>query len=182
MKTKQKILNAALKVLVENGFQALTQTRVAEEAGVGQGLLTYHFPTRSALLTAVVDESKAQMVALSASSKVPPTVEELAEMTLTMALSKNFRQLMLALTIAGDDDPSIASWFIETDLSTRQKIRALLAQMGLDVDESALHLLRATVIGASIINSQQNTEASEHTARLVIKTAYQHLIQHARPL
>lgn len=182
MKTKQKILNAALRVLVENGFQALTQTRVAEAAGVSQGNLTYYFPTRNDLLKAVVDESKTQMVALSASSQAPLTVEALAEITLTMALSKNFRQLMLALTVAGDDDPTLAVWFTETDLNTRQKLRTLLAQMGLDVDESALHLLRATVVGASLIHSQQNTEASEHVARLVIKAAYEQLIQNACPL
>ena len=34
MKTKEKILKAALDVLLQEGFPALTQTRVAEVAGV----------------------------------------------------------------------------------------------------------------------------------------------------
>lgn len=66
MKTKQKILNAALEVLMESGFPALTQTRIAEVAGVSQGNLTYHFPTRTDLLKAVVEETKARMTAIRA--------------------------------------------------------------------------------------------------------------------
>lgn len=182
MKTKQKILSAALKVLVENGFPALTQTRVAEEAGLGQGHLTYYFPTRSDLLKAVVEESKRQMASVSATSQEPLTLERLQDISLNFGLSKTFPRIMLALTVAAGDDPSLADWFVDADLSTRTSLRALLEQLGLQVDESALHLLRATVIGASLINLQQNTEASEQTARFVIQAAFQQLIKTTRPL
>jgi AcrR family transcriptional regulator len=183
VKTKEKILNAALDVLTKEGFPALTQTRVAEVAGVRQGLLTYHFPTRSDLLTAVVDESKERMAASrNAPEGGPLTLESLKEIMTHFALSKTIPRLMLALTVATDEDPSLSSWFVETDLGTRQKFRELLKQLGWKVDEDALHILRATVIGAALINLQQNTTASEKRARLVIDAAFQNLITNLKPL
>lgn len=183
MKTRQKILNAALKVLTENGFQALTQTRVAEAAGVGQGHLTYHFPTRSDLLTAVIDESKAQIANASAKNPQGPiTLNTLKQVATQYALSSSFPRLMLALTVAADDEPSLSSWFAESDLKIRQAFRELLKEAGLDIEESELHLIRATVIGASLINLQQNTEASAQTARQVIDAAFERLLSKTTPL
>ena len=183
MKTKERILNAALDVLLKEGFPALTQTRVAEVAGVRQGLLTYHFPTRSDLLTAVVDESKARMAdSKNTQGNGPLTLESLKEIMINFALSKTFPRLMLALTVATDEDPSLSHWFVETDMRTRQTFRELLKQLGWQVEETTLHTLRATVIGAALINLQQNTTTSEERARVVIDAAFQHLINNLKPL
>ena len=183
MKTKEKILNAALDVLLEEGFPALTQTHVAEVAGVRQGLLTYHFPKRSDLLTAVVDESKKRM----AESKFGPitgplTLDSLKELMIHFAVSKTFPRLMLALTAAADDDPSLSTWFVETDADTRQKMRDLLKQAGWKVEEAVLHMMRSIVIGAALINLQQNTPESEARVRLVIDSAFQYLTDNLKPL
>lgn len=183
MKTKDKILNAALDVLLQEGFPALTQTRVAEVAGVRQGLLTYHFPKRVDLLTAVVDESKALMAdSRNGGESGPLTLDSLKEIMIHFALSKTFPRLMLALTVAADEDPSLSNWFIETDLKTREKFRDLLEQLGWQAQENAHHSMRATVIGAALINLQQNTAASEERARLVIEAAFQNLINNLKPL
>lgn len=182
MKTKEKILNAALDVLLQEGFPALTQTRVAEVAGVRQGLLTYHFPKRSDLLTAVVDESKVRMAASRTPENGPLTLDSLKEIMTNFALSKSFPRLMLALTLATDEDPSLAHWFAETDLDSREKFRELLKQLGWQVEESILYSLRATVIGASLINLQQNTNTSEERARIVINAAFQNLKNNLKPL
>jgi AcrR family transcriptional regulator len=183
VKTKEKILNAALDVLLNEGFPALTQTRVAEVAGVRQGLLTYHFPKRSDLLTAVVDESKARMAeSRNGTESAPSTLDSLKEIMTNFVLSKTFPRLMLALTVAADEDPTLSSWFVETDLKTRQQLRDLLAKLGSQADESVLHTMRATVIGAALINLQQNTLASEERARLVIDAAFQNLTNNLKPL
>lgn len=183
MKTKQKILNAALNVLMESGFQTLTQTRVAEVAGVSQGLLTYHFPTRNDLLTAVVEESKTRMGHLRAFEEEGVlTWSSLEKIMTSFALSSNMPRLMLALTVAGDDDPTLAQWFAESNVQTLHNFRGLLAQLGCQADDATLHFMRATVIGASMIHLQQNSEASERIACTVIKTAFEHLVKSVTPL
>ncbi|MGY6656641.1 TetR/AcrR family transcriptional regulator [Amycolatopsis sp. TRM77291] len=50
MNTREAILHAALKVVGEQGVGGLTNRRIAGQAGVSLGTLTYHFPSQTALL------------------------------------------------------------------------------------------------------------------------------------
>ncbi|WUH97014.1 TetR/AcrR family transcriptional regulator [Spirillospora sp. NBC_00431] len=52
--TKEALLDAAEAVLSEQGTQALTLSAVADRAGVSKGGLLYHFPTKEALVRAMV--------------------------------------------------------------------------------------------------------------------------------
>ncbi|MFD0904227.1 TetR/AcrR family transcriptional regulator [Actinomadura sediminis] len=52
--TKNALLDAAEAVLSEHGTQALTLTAVADRAGVSKGGLLYHFPSKEALVKAMV--------------------------------------------------------------------------------------------------------------------------------
>jgi len=54
---RDHILDKATGVLRAEGFEALTQPRVAREAGVSQGHLTYYFPKKTDLLIAVARHS-----------------------------------------------------------------------------------------------------------------------------
>ncbi|MBB4776996.1 TetR/AcrR family transcriptional regulator [Actinomadura livida] len=51
---KNALLDAAEAVLSEQGTQALTLNAVADRAGVSKGGLLYHFPTKDALVRAMV--------------------------------------------------------------------------------------------------------------------------------
>lgn len=51
---REALLDAAECVLFEHGTQALTLAAVAEAAGVSKGGLLYHFPTKEALIKALV--------------------------------------------------------------------------------------------------------------------------------
>lgn len=53
--TRQQILEATIQCLNANGYGAVTNIRVAEEAGVSRGAMMHHFPTRQALLVATVE-------------------------------------------------------------------------------------------------------------------------------
>ncbi len=50
---REALLEAAISVVREGGYPALTQTRVAAVAGMTQSHLTYYFPTRTDLVQAV---------------------------------------------------------------------------------------------------------------------------------
>lgn len=52
--TKSKILQAAARVVEEKGASQLTLEAVAKQAGVSKGGLLYHYPSKSALLSAMV--------------------------------------------------------------------------------------------------------------------------------
>lgn len=59
---KKRILDAALKVLVETGYSGATTLRIQEEAGVSRGRLLNYFPSRDALLVAAVHHLTAEPV------------------------------------------------------------------------------------------------------------------------
>jgi AcrR family transcriptional regulator len=54
LQTRSRILSAAEDLVVAAGADALTIERAAERAGVAKGTVLYHFPTRRALIQAMV--------------------------------------------------------------------------------------------------------------------------------
>ncbi len=52
---RDRVLNAAEVVAARDGVASLTLEAVAREAGVSKGGLLYHFPSKSALITAIVE-------------------------------------------------------------------------------------------------------------------------------
>ena len=52
---KGRLADAAIEVLGHEGVRALTHRAVDTRAGLPQGTCSYHFPTRNALLTAVLE-------------------------------------------------------------------------------------------------------------------------------
>src|SRR2546423_7579283 len=55
METAERIADAALKILLAEGAQAVSMRRVAADAGVTAMASYRHYPNREALLRAVVD-------------------------------------------------------------------------------------------------------------------------------
>ncbi len=52
---RDRLLNAAEEVVAQDGVQNLTLDAVARRAGVSKGGLLYHFPSKSALVTGIVE-------------------------------------------------------------------------------------------------------------------------------
>jgi len=53
--TAQRILAAAQHVLMRDGYKGLTLQRIADEAGVGKSLVTYHLESKATLMAMLVD-------------------------------------------------------------------------------------------------------------------------------
>jgi TetR/AcrR family transcriptional regulator len=59
---RRSILDAALSVLAEEGYAGMTTARLAREVGVSEPILYRHFPSKRALLRALLDEVTTQMI------------------------------------------------------------------------------------------------------------------------
>ena len=53
--TRRQIFEATVRCLQSGGYGAVTNIRVAEEAGVSRGAMMHHFPTQQALLVAAIE-------------------------------------------------------------------------------------------------------------------------------
>ncbi|MFE3757989.1 TetR/AcrR family transcriptional regulator [Nocardia tengchongensis] len=60
--SKLRILDAAVKVVVEEGYSNATTMRIQKEAGASRGGLLHHFPSRDALLVAAVHHLAAERI------------------------------------------------------------------------------------------------------------------------
>ncbi|MFT5505422.1 MAG: TetR/AcrR family transcriptional repressor of nem operon [Gammaproteobacteria bacterium] len=63
--TRTKILNAAYREIHANGFQAASLSHILARAGVTKGALYHHFPNKTELGYAVIDEVIAARIRLS---------------------------------------------------------------------------------------------------------------------
>lgn len=58
MDSKDKILNAALKLFIKEGFHGTSTAKIAKEAGVSNGALFYHFKTKEDLISKLYIKTK----------------------------------------------------------------------------------------------------------------------------
>ena len=101
--TVEHVLVCAKQVLVEHGHAGFTTRLVAEKAGISPGNLTYHFPSKTALLQTVirrlVEDYSSQFEKFLANSDIPPSQElpTLVNWLLTDAVAeesmRTFREL-----------------------------------------------------------------------------------------
>jgi AcrR family transcriptional regulator len=79
-RTRARILECAMSLLVEIGYGEATNARIAEEAGLTRGAMLYHFPTRESLIGAVAEHIQARRAALMTRAAAhPPPGGDLVE-------------------------------------------------------------------------------------------------------
>ena len=60
--TQQKLLTATITCLVEEGYNAVTTTKVCQRSGMSQGAIFKYYPTKHALLTAAIERLYEQLI------------------------------------------------------------------------------------------------------------------------
>lgn len=165
---KNRILDAAVKLLVEQGAGALTQPRVADAAGVRQSHLTYYFPRRTDLLLAVTMhwakahlESDAQRLQQGRITRGDIT-RYLAD-----AVTEAGRvRIILGLMIASEEDHRIKESLRAFIESERESIGSMLAGLGLEADSQQRALVHATLVGFAVLFLARGSEAERETRAL----------------
>jgi AcrR family transcriptional regulator len=89
--SRQQIMDAALVLFAERGFAGTSTRRIAKKAGVSEGLIFHHFPTKQDVLRTIVTTRRT----------MPTLVAELLEGARTLAVTdfaetvaKSFVQLL----------------------------------------------------------------------------------------
>lgn len=76
-KTKQKILDAALKLFNERGLVNVRLQHIADEAFVSVGNLAYHYPNKEAIVMALYETITKQQAALLAEYRIVPLFDNI---------------------------------------------------------------------------------------------------------
>lgn len=178
---RERLLAAALKLLQAEGFQALTQARVAEAAGVRQSHLTYYFRTRNDLLKAVVEEGTSALLEMMSGAIRPgrATLAKFRDALLSALEDRGMPRLLIALTVASDEDPALKAWFAEFDRGVQGHLAATFRQFGLDPSPSDLVLFHAAMIGTAVLSQHAGAEWS-HAAHKIVRRAFDRLVADSR--
>ncbi|MFM7293654.1 MAG: TetR/AcrR family transcriptional regulator [Burkholderiales bacterium] len=173
--TRERILHAALLILSDDGFAALTQQHVCERAGIRQSHLTYYFPTRNDLLretavfgcetmlSAMTEVTEAHQLTLAEVRQYLFSVDE---------TDRGIGRLWAALVAASDEDPQIKPWFGAFQDENRVKLAALLRGIGIDVEDADIELLHAAYVGATLLDVGESSKKSLACARNIVHYAF----------
>jgi AcrR family transcriptional regulator len=167
MSVRDRILEAALRLLAESGAHELTQPRVAKAAGVRQSHLTYYFPTRGELLQEVARHSIGTLAGQLARARKSSLAEGIA----AGAADKRRSRVMLGLVTAADRDPTIKRRMRKFVHELRAKMAPVLEAGGLRTDAENVAFFHCCVIGCAVLQLARDNAEARAEARAVLKRA-----------
>jgi AcrR family transcriptional regulator len=167
MPVRERILQAALRLLAESGAHELTQPRVARAAGVRQSHLTYYFPTRGELLQEVARYSIGKLAGQLAHARP----DALAAGIAAGAADKRRSRVMLGLVTSADRDPAIKKRMRKFVGELRARMSSVLAAGGLRTDPESVAFFHSCIIGCAVLQLARDNAEARAEARAVLKKA-----------
>lgn len=174
--TKRKILDAALRELIDKGFVGFTIQGVAARTNISLGNLTYHFPTRERLIQAMIDQwfenwkiAFSQVINKKIGEK-RPDIKGFIEWVMDYALIKKNVRTFTELWAIGNHEPKVARML---DKLYEQAANTVIAALGFDTCSqevielrNLLYVLAAVSEGSTAVlgNSTKN-----HVQRKLLK-------------
>jgi AcrR family transcriptional regulator len=172
---RERILFAAVEILNDEGFGGLTQTRVAERAGIRQSHLTYYFPARNDLLreTAVFG-CEAMLSAMEIGIESGElNIKNFREVMAVDIHDRRFARLMCALIVASDEDAEIKPWLANFEAANMKQIRRNFHKLGLPVTLDEVAFLHATFVGSVMLDLGESTDDSLARAQRKVNMAFE---------
>lgn len=167
---RSAILDAALRILEREGPRGFKQTRVAAEAKVEQGHLTYYFPKKVDLVLGVFERfatrSREELTRAFAGATKESSPSLLFEFAKTLAKDHRRTRLLLGLIVETQPEPELAQKLGDLVRTQRRVFAALLGRPEGDLDaELALAALRGIGVENMLLSGQEK-RVDELVARL----------------
>jgi AcrR family transcriptional regulator len=170
---RKKILDAGLTILREHGLAGLTQPRIAAMTGLRQSHLTYYYPTRADLLTAVTRAAiEAQLAGARSLTKGIGSAEQAAAKMATVATRRENTRVLAALNQAADQEPTVRALFNELLDGFIAELGTLLEKLKLSPTEARIDLLHALFVGLSIIDLATRRKNGRVRAKAALSLAF----------
>lgn len=170
---RERLLVAAIGLIRDHGLAGLTQPRVAKAAGISQSHLTYYFPTRQALLAAVLDRTATDQLAgvelaMRGASTSP---RKLADAMGTAFEKAENSRVLISFALAASQDADVRAIFERLTRGIRGEVAAAADRIGIPADAKTVALVHALGVGLSVLNlalggSTLRPKAAEAMARL----------------
>lgn len=144
--TPADFVEAATAYVNEHGLESLTMRSLGEQLGVDPTALYRHFPSKDALLTAMLDDMMGRILAVDVGVDLPPR--------------ERIRAMLLGARQVFCECPNLVGAFITSagqmpnGFEVMRRGIAVLEEMGLRDDDlvHAMQMLEGYVIGASVFD------------------------------
>lgn len=152
--TREQILEAALHLLVEEGYRAMTMRRVAAECGMKLGNLTYHFPAREdlvqALLDAVISAYEIEFHEITHNPMLAPDVRlaQYCELVLEDIRSKKTTRVFPELWALSNHDPFVLDRVQELYARARAPLLEIVEELRPDLPPDKRQALALFISGS----------------------------------
>jgi AcrR family transcriptional regulator len=167
---RERLLTAAIELIREHGPAGLTQPRVAKAAGISQSHLTYYFPTRAALLAAVLERAaEGQLAGMKhAFATVGRGPGKLAAALGAALEQPQNSRLLVSFALAADQDPQVRAIFESLARNMRAEIAAAMAKLDLPDDPQAVAMIHTIGTGLAVLNlALAGTSLQPNTAETI---------------
>jgi len=178
MDIRETLIEGALKLLREQGFAALSQPRIAAEAGVRQSHLTYYFPSRSDLLLAVANRSCEVLLAPlhERAKRGELTPDHIAERLGMAVTDRGMARIFHTLVSVSEEDTSLKRQMARLQDDSVRDLRELFGGAGLALTEDEGLILHAMVCGTSTMCLCVGTPTARREARGVLRSVVRLLV------
>ena len=159
---RARILAAATRCFVEHGFHAASMAGIAEAAQMSPGLMYRYFPSKSAIVLAIIErqlaESRAKIAELHASTEITSNLRRSFGQWQAEAPDAMNVALFLAMSADARRDPQVARALRDSDRLTRADLADWLGRsnedggraVSKDLAESRALLMQCVIEGLAI--------------------------------
>lgn len=130
--TRERLIAAAFRVVAREGLEAASVKAIAADAGLTPGLLHYHFPTKAALLEAVLREALANYLEVSRERREATAPDDQIAAYFrwaraSLAVERDFFKVRLAFAAAALTNPDLSAVLRDLNAAAVNETALMLA-------------------------------------------------------
>ncbi|MBD5781116.1 TetR/AcrR family transcriptional regulator [Pelagicoccus sp. NFK12] len=180
---RNRILDAAEACFIQHGFHAASMARVAETAGISQGLAYRYFKSKSAIILAIIERQLSQRHSLTEDSDTAEAyINKLLELIQEWGKegsSKINPILFIEMCSEASRDPDIHAALTRADSTYREEFKkwmALIAKKsGTSISDEEMnrrfYALQCMVEGSAMLTTRQSqTEENNAYLRTILRS------------
>ncbi|MDQ8180776.1 helix-turn-helix domain-containing protein [Pelagicoccus sp. SDUM812005] len=171
---RNRILDAAQSCFIQHGFHAASMARVAETAGISQGLAYRYFKSKSAIILAIIERQLSERHTLTEDSDtVEDYISKLLELIQEWGKDGSTKMnpvLFIEMCAEATRDPDIQAALARADTLYREEftkwITLIARKSGTTVSEEEINkrffALQCLVEGSAMLTTRQEQNATRN--------------------
>jgi AcrR family transcriptional regulator len=162
--TRSQILDVALRLFTERGYEGTSIRDLADALGMTKSALYYHFPSKEAIVMAVVDQRRGELDELKTWVSAQPRTPDLLQRTALRWIDSTTPQRLQGLRFAHANGPVMARLARQQQTSFRDwfhDIVTLALPADASVTDRLIGLMALDTVSSAMFAARNSTAQTE---------------------